>query len=139
MKSIYFGFSILFILITSCSNNDGTSSVDVLSQRAKSYYQQRNYDEAFKAYDKLLKIDSLNPEYHFNRGRCEMILLRYDESRKDFFKSIDLGYREADAYYNIGVTYIYENDSLVKKYFQECLKVDPNHVEAKSMMDGLKL
>lgn len=139
MTSVYFKATILLVLLNSCSNNDANTDIKKLGHVAESYYQQENYDEAFKAYDSLLKVDSLNPKYYFNRGRCEMILLMLDDSRKDFLKSIELGYRKADAYYNIGVTYIYENDSLVKKYFQECLRVDPNHVEAKFMMGNLKL
>jgi tetratricopeptide (TPR) repeat protein len=139
MKPIYYSLLILGILINSCSNNKEAINVKLLSRTAKFYYQQSNYEEAFKAYDRLLEIDSLNSEYYFNRGRCEMVLLMYDNSRKDFLKSIGFAYREADAYYNIGVTYILVNDSLAKEYFQKCLRIDPDHVYAKVMIDSLKL
>jgi hypothetical protein len=44
------------------------------------------------------------------------------EAINDYLKAIELGYKRSDAYYELGLSYAYSNDSLAVMYFQKAWK-----------------
>lgn len=132
-------FLLILVSLISCSLHENRKNdFDKLKKQAKENYEKDNFLEAYKDYDKLIKMDSTNGEFYFNKGFSEMGLMKYDDSRNDFFHAIALYYRKASSYYNIGLTYLYDNDSLAAYYFETCLKFDPNHEKAKFFLNDLK-
>ena len=133
-------YLIFFITFYSCGNGEGISFLD-LKEQANRFYEQGDYEQAFKAYDRLLKNNQALPEYFYRRGRCLMVMLDLENARKDFLKAIDMNYRRADAYFNIAVTYTYIDNNLVDQYLEKCLKEDPMYEEAETLsitVDSIK-
>ncbi|MGZ7119737.1 MAG: tetratricopeptide repeat protein [Methanobacterium sp.] len=128
------------ILFSSCMNNPNKTNEKfaTLRERAKSYYEKDSFLLAYKAYDSLVKIDNSNPEYFFKIGRTALVLNKKEEGRAYLFKAISMNYRPAKAYYNIGVSYFFEHNTvLARKYIMECLKRDPQHIKARVVLDEL--
>ena len=133
-------FVVIVALVLSCSiqDNEHRKAIERLKKVASEHYEQRNYSEAYNDYAELVKLDSSNNEFHFRKARAAASLKLDEEARKGFLRSIEKKYREADSYYNIGLTYLFKDNSLATNYFEECLKIEPNHQEAIQVLNSLK-
>lgn len=133
-------FPVLFMGIgvwaMSCNNkahnNEAWSAGRIPSLKAKgdSFYRLKEYAQAIKYFDTLVRIDSLNGEYYFKRGYCEAKVFMFPESTRDYLQAVNLGYRKATAYFNLGLNYAIIDDSIAIEYFEKSLKEDPSNVDA---------
>ena len=57
---------------------------------AEKYYNDKNYEEAVKCYDEIIKIDSAFKDAYNNRGLSYKNLGRYEEAITDFTKAIEI-------------------------------------------------
>lgn len=101
-----------------------------LESKASLLYDQDRYSEAVKYFDYLIKIDSLNGEYYYKRAYSHGMLSQRVMATEDYKKAIQFRFKVNDAYYNIGVNYLFTNDSLALDNFQRCIEVDPNYSKA---------
>jgi tetratricopeptide (TPR) repeat protein len=141
-------FPILLIGIgfwaTSCNNkahNNAALSADkipLLKEKGDSFYRLKEYAQAIKYYDTLIRIDSLNGEYYFKRGYCEAKTFMFPESTSDYLQAVNLGYRKATAYFNLGLNYAIIDDSIAIEYFEKSLKEDPGNIDATEEINELR-
>ena len=128
IKIIHFAFFlVLTFTLVNCSSNEKKSGFDLLKSKADSYYKLGNYDSSKLYFTYLIQIDSLNGEYYFKRGYSNSMLLKQSESINDYLKAVELKYKPAKAFYNIGVNYELRNDSLALIYYKKCYEVDPSY------------
>jgi tetratricopeptide (TPR) repeat protein len=132
---IVIAFLLLVTFCYGCANSQSTQ----LKRKADTYYYQSNYDSALFLFSQLIKMDSSNGEYFFKRGVCYMKFLRNEKSINDFIKSADLNYRQSSCFYNIGLDYAAENDSLALLYFNKCILIDPTHSKCKQAIEETKV
>jgi len=135
---------ILFIVCyaSSCSNqeraNEEENQTDIksLESLANDYYANDNYEEASKAFSKLIAVDSTKGEYYYKRGYSYGQMEQYNKEEKDYLKSIELGYRVADAYNNLAFFYMATHrDSLAVVYLKKYLELNPNDETAQNALD----
>lgn len=129
---------IIFVLGCSTPNNETKKELERLKEIANKHYEQRDFSKAYNDYAELVKLDSSNGEFHFRKGRAAASLKLYEDARDSFMHSIEKKYKEADSYYNLGLTYLFKNNLLATRYFKECLKIDPNHRDAFLALNSIK-
>lgn len=136
----YLTFLMLSFLIIGCqnqekgknresfgSNQDSIDYSSVDAEIARNYYNSNNYLSAFKAYNSLIERDSTSGEYYYNRGICYMEFYNFDLAINNFETAIKLGYRIADANFNISISYIsQQNDSMALVFMNEYNQLEPN-------------
>jgi len=69
-------------------------------------YQQGQYAQSIKYYDKLIVLLPNNPELYFNRGAAKGMIMDVAGSIKDYDKAIEIKPDYTDAYANRGVAKI---------------------------------
>lgn len=91
-------------------------------------YSNDDFESAIKYYDSYIEKESMvDAEVYYRRGYCNARILNLTESTNDYLKAAELGYREADAYYNAGINSTLDvKDSLAIYFFKESLKYNPN-------------
>jgi tetratricopeptide (TPR) repeat protein len=102
----------------------------ILSSIVDSLYLVNSYLLAIKCLDTLIKIDSTNGKYYFMRGSCYGQVYRRSEFRpeiENYSMAIKLNYDKPKVYYDLGLCYAGENDSLAIEYFRKSLEADPNY------------
>jgi tetratricopeptide (TPR) repeat protein len=138
--------SIIFILSLACKNPSTKSLKKFASQTinireimmksfADSLYEAKNYKKSVKYYDSLTHFDSLDGEYFFRYAYSYAHIndqMASKEETSGYLKAIELGYHLNSAYFNLGITNCYTNDSLALVYLNKCYELDPNKI-------GLKL
>jgi len=103
------------------------NSIDEISLmlKADSVYQRKEYEMAIKYLNTIIGSDSTKGEYFFLRGKSYTHLLDRKNAILDYKNSISLHYRVSDACFNIGLNYIYQNDSMALLYFEKALPTNP--------------
>ena len=136
---------IITITAFSCDNQQKKiqsqrTSVDItiLESKANILYYQDRYLEAVKYFDSLIKIDSLNGEYYYKRAFSHGMLSQRIMAVDDYKKAIQFKFKVNDAYYNIGVNYLFTNDSLALSNFERCIETDPNYFDAYWQIEACK-
>src|SRR5258706_15303117 len=82
--------------------------IKILKLYADSLYENSDYVRAKIYFDTLIQLDPKNGELYAKRGYS---IVRYNErtgdqeSISDYLKSIELGYKRADCYFNLGLAY----------------------------------
>ncbi|MDB2315003.1 tetratricopeptide repeat protein [Flavobacteriaceae bacterium] len=115
----------------------------LLDSRFNERFKKENYEEAILDLDYLIKFNSDNKDYHFNRGICNNKLKSFKEAIDDFDKVIELDPSDAGAYFNRGISksQFYGEDDPVKgveeakKDLLVAKKLDPNHSENNQLLD----
>jgi tetratricopeptide (TPR) repeat protein len=132
----------LFIVIAlvSCGNPEKENRSDVspdkkgkqkdLELKAIMLYDQENYADAVKYFDSLINLDPINGKYYYGRAFSYGMLIQKTKAIEDYKKAIKYNYKVNHSYYNIGINYMYVNDSLAVYYFKKCLMIDPGYVNA---------
>lgn len=118
---------------------------DAHNVAGKIYYEQKNYEAAFKSYS---RASQLNPEkgmYHNNIGTCLFSIGNFQEAAKAFTKAIELNKFDAEANCNLGSAYgamgeayraqndqANANQSFMKaiQYFKKATEIDKNYKSA---------
>jgi tetratricopeptide (TPR) repeat protein len=132
---------IVFLMTISCNSqqnknysqrtiSDANNSLKILEHKANVLYEQDSYLAAAKYFDSLIKIDSLNGEYYYKQGYSYAMIFQKDKATEDFTKAIQFKYKVNHSYYNIGLDYLFINDSLALVNFERCVVVDPNYTAA---------
>lgn len=126
------------LILVGCSSKEKKSGIDLIKSKAYFYYKKRNYDSSSIYFTYLIQLDSLNGEYYFKRGYSNSILLKDNESLNDYLKAAKLNYQPAKAFYNIGINYSYNNDSLALKYFEMCYEIDTSDLQVQNKISECK-
>lgn len=84
----------------------GKQGQSAMNYLARIHYEQKEYDQSIKYYDRLIKINPNDPELYFNRGAAKGMLLQNKESIVDYDKAIALKPDYKEAYANRGVAKI---------------------------------
>src|SRR4030095_4392266 len=107
------------------STHSATAVKDSLQEIAFHYYSGKDYDNALKYLDTLIKLDSTNGEYYYKRAVSNGRLIKKKEAIRDFSKSAILGHRVDDSYWGIGLSYAFDNDSLCLVYLNKIKAINP--------------
>jgi tetratricopeptide (TPR) repeat protein len=134
MKSVLLSCTLIGILI-SCNMQDNagkarTENIEKVIATMNEFYLRNNYDSSIKYLDVLIAADSTNGEYFFKRGYSFSQIDRRDQAIADYKKAIQLHHRVSDSYLNIGLNYMYQNDSLALYYCKKSLEADPSNRKA---------
>jgi Flp pilus assembly protein TadD len=86
-----------------------------------------------------LKCDPQLGQAHNNLGVAEFRLGRFQHALASFNRSLDCGYREADAYANRGAARAALDDwAGAREDFEAALLIDPKCVRARTNLDRLE-
>ena len=128
---------ILTIFLLACGSNSPRS----LKSIADSLYHADNYQEAIKCFDTLIKLEPKNGEYYYKRGFSYDMVYKQQalpQAVHDYLKAIELGYKRAKAYDNIGLSFMFVNDSIALYYFQKSLELEPDNPAAKKFIAHIR-
>lgn len=131
------------IILIGCSGETSRIKEEKLATKhekllflADSCYKTDQYRLAMEYFNQLIETDSVKGEYYYKRAFCKDQLLDYEGSSGDYLKSIELGYRPAESYYNLGLSQVMlANDSLAVFYFEKSLKMNPNDPKVLSALE----
>jgi Tfp pilus assembly protein PilF len=71
----------------------------------KIYYEQKNYEAAFKSYSRAMEMNPGKGMYHNNVGTCLFSIGNFPEAAKAFQKAIEINKYDAEARCNLGSAY----------------------------------
>lgn len=138
MKICFVYFVVFTAFISSCNNMEKKrysaygDDIESMVKQSDEYYQSDQYAKAILLFDKILALDSSRGEIYFQRGNCKAQLFDYAGSTDDYFKSIELGYRVDDSYFNLGCNYeSIRKDSLAFKFYLKAYELNPKNNDAK--------
>lgn len=94
--------------LASCQ--DPAKSRLYMDEGAKLMLNYSKFNEAEQAFDKAIKYDKGNYEAYYYRGCVKINQKKYKEALADLEQAVALKPDYADAYFNIGRTYILLND-----------------------------
>jgi len=92
-----------FILTKDSLGDQGQAALYYLGKLS---YQQGQYEQSIKYYNKLIILTPKDAELYFNRGAAKDMLMDSEGSIKDYSKAIDLKPDYMEAYANRGVAKI---------------------------------
>ncbi len=69
------------------------------------FFNRKNYEEAIKAFDYLLAINSGSVNVYGNKAACLEALGKYDEAIKVYHEMLEVEFTKAFTYYKIGLCY----------------------------------
>ena len=127
-----------------------SEEIKLLIEQGNQLADLKKYDNAFKFYEKALKInemmesadvknkDLIKTSYKkelINRAKFEIENKNYDNAIKQCKRALDLDEIFVEAYYHIGLTYYYKKKYAVAiENLQRAVDFDKNHIESwKSM------
>lgn len=90
------------------------------------HFNRKNYEEAIRAFDYLLAINSESVGVYANKAACYEALKDWDNAILVYFEMLEMEYTKAYTYYRIGLCHK-ENQQpiLAMKAFQQSLREDP--------------
>ncbi|PKV62837.1 tetratricopeptide repeat protein [Pontibacter ramchanderi] len=102
--------AVIFLLL-SCteqkfSDSKTTESYTTALSEADKAYNSDNFKLAIEKYTTVLEIDSLNAEAFYKRAFSSAKLDDFESAARDYHRAAELGYRIADCYHNLGLTYM---------------------------------
>ncbi len=100
-------------------------------ERAKSYIQMEQFNEALADANKAISMDSRNSEAHFIRGIIHRHLENYDFAIRDYTNAIIYDSQNSVAYYNRGITYskMDEHQKAIQD-FSKAIEIYPDDAQA---------
>lgn len=128
MRSIYTVFILLFALMTSAQSQQ---TAEDWYNEARTLYNQSKYDEAIRANDEAIKLNSSEPKYWNIKGNALGMQGKYDDAIEAFDEAVRLDPNYATAWYNKGVALgnlgAHENALMA---FDEAIRLDSNYTSA---------
>ncbi len=98
---------------------------DYLNQGTDFYYKGK-YDEALKAFNKAIELDSKNAKAWLSKGAAFGLLKRYDEALETFNKAIELDSKNARVWSGKGAAFVgLERYDEALKIFDKAIELDP--------------
>ena len=111
MKRLIFLLStVLLMALMSCENP--AKSRLYTEEGAKQLLRYSDFQKAEETLTKAIKYDKHNFEAYYYRGCAKVNAMRYNEAIADFEKAIELKPDYADAYFNLGRTYVLLNNEI---------------------------
>ena len=109
MKRLIFLLStVLLMAMTGCENP--AKSRLYTEEGSKQLLRYSDFQKAEETLTKAIKYDKHNFEAYYYRGCAKVNARRYNEAIADFEKAIELKPDYADAYFNLGRTYVLLNN-----------------------------
>lgn len=102
------------------------------------FYEKDEYEKAIPYFTRLIESDSTNGQYYFRRGYCFSGLLNKKKAIEDYKRALQYHFKEESSCLNIGLNYLFENDSLALIYLQKCLAINPNNADAATVITFCK-
>src|SRR5205085_2220624 len=97
-----------------------------LEARGDELRAEKSYADALDYYHEAIKRKASSGLYN-KAGIAELLMLRYEEAKKDFERAAKMSSSNAEAYNNLGVVYyIKRNYRKAIKYYGEAIKRDDN-------------
>jgi tetratricopeptide (TPR) repeat protein len=105
------------------------------------YTSRMQIEEAVAYYDEIIKIDPDFVYAYYKKGEAQKLMLgMVEDAIKSFEKCLELGYRDASVYYNLGFCYkiFFEHNqnnnftrtqqlNLAIENFEKSIAIDPNN------------
>lgn len=129
-KILFILFAIFFICCS--TKKDRTVVLEITKiDLARNAIESGELENALELLNEIISQDTLNGEAYFLRAKCYVKLPGPNLSTPDYLKSIELGYRISDSYFNLGMNELSSgNDSLASKYFEKVIEIDSNNKDA---------
>ena len=109
MKRLIFLLSTLLLMtITGCENP--AKSRLYTEEGSKQLLRYSDFQKAEETLTKAIKYDKHTVEAYYYRGCAKVNAMKYNEAIADFEKAIELKPDYADAYFNLGRTYVLLNN-----------------------------
>lgn len=106
-------------------------SLLLMDQQAKAYYRLERYQDAEKAYDRLLDADEKDTQSLLYRGLARLKQKRYSQAQEDFDA---LGRLEKDSpsqLYGLGLSYLWQGkDAEAEKALSKVIELNPQAIPA---------
>lgn len=108
-----------------------TKYVNALNDKGIALDEIGKHEEAIKAYDRALKLDTNNIEALFNKGETLGIIGKHEEAIKYFNIILKIDPDDAETLYEKGVNLkkLGEHEQAIK-YFDKALQLDPDDTDA---------
>ena len=101
-----------------------------------SLYEQKQYDEALQALQRVPAGASQEARARYYVGSAHMMLKDYESAARELERSLALNPTDVGTLYGLGVAYFkLGNLKLSKSYFAAVLEINPNDEHAKGLMD----
>jgi len=109
MKRLIFLLSTVLLMALMGCENPAKSRL-YTEEGAKQLLRYSDFQKAEETLTKAIKYDKHNFEAYYCRGCAKVNAMRYNEAIADFEKAIELKPDYADAYFNLGRTYVLLNN-----------------------------
>ena len=109
MKRLIFLLSTVLLMALMGCENPAKSRL-YTEEGAKQLLRYSDFQKAEETLTKAIKYDKHNFEAYYYRGCAKVNARRYNEAIADFEKAIELKPDYADAYFNLGRTYVLLNN-----------------------------
>lgn len=109
MKRLVFILSLGILLVLAACENPAKSR-SYTEEGAKLLLRYSKFDEAEETLTQAIRYDKHNFEAYYYRGCAKVNAKKYKEAIEDFEKAIEIKPDYADAYFNLGRTYVMMND-----------------------------
>ena len=120
-----------------------TKAVSIRPDYAEAYYNMGNtfrekgmLNRAIETYTKAISIKPNDPEPYNNMGNALRSQAKISEAMEAYNKAISINPAYANVYWNLSGTA--ENISEAKRWIEQCLRADPDHLMAKLILSALK-
>ncbi|WP_209388724.1 tetratricopeptide repeat protein [Chryseobacterium sp. RR2-3-20] len=96
------------------------------SEYGQYYFVRKNYEEAIKAFDYMLAINSGSVGVYASKAACYEALNQYQKAISVYEEMLELEYTKAFTFYKIGLCYkALKQPIIALNYFQKSLREDP--------------
>jgi tetratricopeptide (TPR) repeat protein len=118
--------AVIFPEAASARPQDRKADADEIYKRAQKQYEKREFDEAIKLFNQVVKLDPTYVEAYVSRGMAWNEKGEYDKAIKDFTAGMQVDAKFVPAYINRGISWM-EKSELDKalKDLDAAVKLDP--------------
>jgi len=138
----------LIIVISGCagkkmiqptSSAEDRDNAEILVDKGSDYFLQERYELAINTWEEVLKTLPDDEQIHNYIGRAYSKLGDYDRAVSWFTTAVEIDQLYYEAIFNLGVMYFVKSEyESALKYFEQCLKVNPDHQLSKRNYDVTK-
>jgi tetratricopeptide (TPR) repeat protein len=117
-----------------------TTSVEALHYLAYYYQNHKRTGEALKLYRKMSILNPNNTSSYLNTGLIYMKMDSLPQAFDNFNLMVNISKANPKGYYYRGLVQYLNGDMIkAKNDFEQCLKIDPQFIDAKKMLDKVKI
>ncbi|MGE5357246.1 MAG: tetratricopeptide repeat protein [Deltaproteobacteria bacterium] len=116
-----------------------TSSIEAIHYLAYYYQNHNRIDEALSLYRKMSIMNPTNTSSYLNAGLIYMKMDSLPKAYDNFNLLVNISKANPKAYYYRGLVQYLNGDNVKAKIdFEQCLKIDPEFSDAKTMLNKIK-